>query len=204
MSKVKGYHKYMLAVDVETTGLFYSSSNPATNEMFEYYQPVSVGLAVVETDTLKVIDQLYVEIKWDGKSIWSKEAARVHGLSLRHLEEHGVDSEEAVCQIVELILKYWGPDAPVMLLGHNVATFDLHFIRDLLTRFGVKQKFANKQVDTNSIGLAVFNTHNSDDLFTICGVPPRDPSHHNALDDALACVQVMKAVRRLIKYCSDN
>lgn len=198
-AKPRGFRQFLLAFDSETTGLAFNELDPSFNSKTgERYQMVSFGALVVDTVTLKVVDQLYVEIKWNGTSVWSPGAERVHGLSKEYLDEHGVEEEEAACMIAEFILKYWGNTA-VNMLGHNVSTFDLQFLRALLYKFGITVPFGNKHVDTNSIGFAVFQTHNSDDLFSICGVKQR--AEHNSLDDAMACIKVLTTVRSLIDRC---
>lgn len=200
--KPRGYIELVLFVDTETSGIAFKSDDPSHDPVTgETYQAVSFGLVVANAQTLKTIEELYVEIKWNGDSKWSKEAEGVHGLSLAHLEENGVDEEEAVVQIASLILKYWGPDSPVCLGGHNVASFDKFFLRRLLRKHGVEVKFGAKTLDTNSLGFGTFGTHNSDDLFAVVGCPDRDPANHNALQDARNAQQTFRTVRTLFARC---
>lgn len=201
-TKPRGYIEKALFIDCETSGLAYNCDDPSFNpNTGEKYQAVSFGLVVVNTNTLKEIDSLYVEIKWDGESVWDKRAQAVHGLTLDYLETHGLPREEAVLAIADLILSHWGPESPVALGGHNVATFDKYFLQRLLRSEGIEVRFGSKTIDTNAIGLAVFGTHNSDDLFNVVGLPPRDPANHNALEDARACVHVVRTVRALADAC---
>ena len=46
---------------------------------------------------------------------------------IEHLEQHGLEREEATVRLLELIIKYWGSTSPVILGGHNTA-FDKEFI----------------------------------------------------------------------------
>lgn len=203
--KPRGYIEYAMFLDVETSGMFMGQEDPVRNDATgESYQIVSIGIVVANANTLKPVDALYLEIKWNGESLWSKEAERVHGLTLQYLEDNGVDEEDAVCQIAELILKYWGPEGVVCLGGHNVATFDRPFLRHLLTKYGLTVRFGSKTIDTNAIGFAVFGTHNSDDLFEMVGIPTRDPANHNALDDANAALRVVQVVRSMSKALLDQ
>lgn len=197
--KPKGYFEYILAADCETSGMCYNCDDPSYNpKTKEYYQAVSWGLAVVHAPTLEVIDRLYVEIQWDGKSVWNEQAQAVHGLSRQYLNENGVPMSEAVGQIGNLILPYWGTTS-IRLLGHNIMTFDLPFLRRTMRSEGIELSFGNRHIDTSSIGYALFGTYNSDDLFDIIGLPERDPKKHNALDDALSCVHVLKAAKAVRK-----
>lgn len=192
--KPRGYLTRLLGIDCETSGLFFNGDNPALGDGTQgYYQAVSWGLVVINAETLQPIEKLYLEVKWDGKSIWSPKAEAVHGLSKAHLEEHGVSRTEAVEEIGNLILNHWGPSSPVCVLGHN-PSFDLSFLKADLRSEGLEVRFGSKVVDTNSIGFAVFNTHNSDDLFELVGVKRGE---HNALDDALAALKVVQTVRKL-------
>lgn len=201
-TKPRGYIERVLFVDVETSGLAYSCEdptyNPATGDTF---QAVSVGLVVANAQTLQSLDELYVEIKWNGESEWDKRAEAVHGLSLAYLEEYGLDEEEAVVEIASLILKHWGPESPVCLAGHNVATFDKFFFNRLMKKHGINVRYGSKTIDTNAIGFATFGTHNSDELFAECGLPDRDPANHNALDDAKRALTAVRVVRSLFQRC---
>jgi Exonuclease len=203
--KPRGYIEKVLFIDAETSGLAYSSDDPSydsvTNEVF---QAVSFGLIVANAQTLEPIEDLYVEIKWNGDSKWDKRAEAVHGLSLGYLEENGMDEEDAVVAIASLILKYWGPESPVCLAGHNVATFDKFFLNRLLKKHGISIRFGSKTIDTNAIGFATFGTHNSDDLFAVVGCPERDPAKHNALTDAHNALTAVRVVRQLFTRCVDG
>ncbi len=193
--------KYILGMDCETSGLFFSkdvdraypdpSYNPITKE---YFQSVSWGLIVIDNEKLEIVDELYVMIRWDGESKWSLEAERVHGLSRHYLEDNGVDELEAAVIIAEFIMKYWGPDDAICTLGHNSPTFDHHFFRRLLVKYELMPKFGNRHVDTNTVGMSVFNTHTSDELFELLGIVRQQ---HNALEDIKASFQAYKYARQI-------
>lgn len=198
-SKPRGYMTRLLIIDGETSGLVNNSDDPSYNiHTGEYCQTVSWGMIVVNADTFEKIDELYLEIKWDGKSIWDKKAEAIHGLSKEYLEKHGMTRLEAVEQIGNLILDHWGPSSPVHIGGHN-PSFDLCFLKRDLRSEGLEVKFGHKQVDTNSIGLVVYGTYNSDDLFEMVGMAPRQD--HNALDDARSALRVMQQTRKLADVC---
>jgi DNA polymerase III epsilon subunit-like protein len=196
--KPRGYFEKILVVDVETSGYASgcddASYDPTTGDT---YQIVSIGLIVANAQTLKPIEELYVEVKWDGVSKWNAGAQKVHGLSLEHLEEHGLSSSDAVVEIASLIINHWGPTGNVVLLGHNVATFDIWFLKRLLRSEGLEIRFSNRTIDSNGVGFSVFSTFNSDDLFLQIGCEARDPAKHNALDDAKQSLSVIRTVRAL-------
>lgn len=204
-NKPRGFIEKFMVIDCETSGMAFGSDDPSYDPVSgKTYQSVSWGLVVADAFTLEPIEKLYVEIKWNGESEWNASAQSIHGLTLEYLEANGLSEEEAVVEIASLILKHWGPDSPVHLGGHNVATFDLPFLRRLLRSQGLEIKFGNKYIDSNSIGFATFGTHNSDDLFATVGCPDRDPNKHNALTDAENSLQAMRTIKQLFNACLEG
>ena len=199
-SSPKGFITRLLVLDCETTGLAYNSDDPSyDSKTGQYYQAVSWGLIVVDATTLNTIEELYLEVRWDRKSVWNGKAEQIHGLSKKYLEENGLDRSEAVEAMGNLIINHWGPSSPIHILGHN-PDFDLAFFKRDMRSEGIELRFGNKKVDTNSIGFTVFGTHNSDDLFELIGVK-RDPSKHNSLEDARCSLEVVKRTRALANEC---
>ena len=204
--KPKGFHQYVLAGDCETTGLCFNTDHPTHNpNTGERHQAVSWGLIVLNSETLEQVDEMYIEIQWNEKSIEQREsdpkfgtfAEKIHGLTRSHLDEHGVSEEEAIEQIWEFLSKYWGPTSCISMLGHNVHLFDLDFFRDMFRRNGVPLRFGNRHIDTHSIGWCAFETYNSDQLFELLGHDARGA--HNALDDIKMTVHVAKTVRDIVQ-----
>jgi DNA polymerase III epsilon subunit-like protein len=123
-------------------------------------------------------------------------AQAVHGLTLEYLEENGLDEQEAVVVIANFILKYWGPDNAIMTLGHNVATFDIWFLKRLMRRHGIELRFGNRHVDTSTVGFVNFETYTSDQLFEQLGIVRAE---HNALEDAKASLESARIARMVFK-----
>lgn len=194
-NKPKGYFEKLLILDCETSGLINGDNSAINSKTGEYCQAVSMGLIVVNSTTLAKIDELYVEIQWDGKSQWHDRAQQVHGLTKQYLKEHGVPRYEAVELIGNFILYNFGPDTAITVAAHN-PHFDVAFLRELMESEGIVLKFSHRKVDTNSIGFAVFNTYTSDQLFELIGIT-RDPKNHNALDDARGVLKVLQTVKTL-------
>lgn len=195
-----GSYDLILVGDVETTGLHFNSLNPCRKND-EYYQAVSVGLIVADAVTLEPLDELYIEIKWDGKSIWSDKAEAVHGLSKEHLEANGLSVDEAVGSIVEFVYKWWPPTGStsrqrnVRMAGHNVGSFDIYFIHDLFECANASDLMfstGNRYIDTSTIGWCVFDTFTSDQLFNILA---EERTIHNSLEDARLSLTALKVGR---------
>jgi DNA polymerase III epsilon subunit-like protein len=197
----RGYFEKILAVDCETTGLFLDdgrNNDPSRNALTgEYYQAIAWGIVVADFATLQPIEKLYLEIQYDPNARWDTGAEKIHGLSKQHLAENGLTEAEAVEEIASLIIKYWGTDTQVHLLGHNVATFDLFFLRQLLRKFDIQISFGSRHLDTNSISWCTFGTFNSDDFFAAIGLEER--GKHNALEDALMSLEAARRVRTLFQ-----
>lgn len=201
MAKSRGHFDLILAVDCETTGLAYGSEDPSYDAVNDKtYQALSWGLIVVEAARFKTIEELYIEVQWDGKSTWSPEAEKVHGMSKEYLAKNGKTSEEAVELIANLVLDYWGPQSPVCLLGHNVVTFDKYFLLRTMREHGIELRMGNRHIDTFSAGFSTFGAYNSDELFEAVGLPARDPSKHNALTDARNAVESVKRIRSIFDH----
>ena len=201
--KPAGYMERILIVDSETSGMAFNSDDPSIDSVTgKTYQSVSWGLIVADASTFQPIERLYVEIKWNGESVWDTRAQAVHGLTLDYLEENGMSEEDAVVAIASLILKYWGPDVSVSLGGHNVGTFDLPFLRRLMRSQGIEIKFAHRHVDSSSVGLATFGTFTSDGLFEAVGIEAR--GKHNALDDAEHSLTALRTVKQLFNACLEG
>jgi oligoribonuclease (3'-5' exoribonuclease) len=192
----KGYFGKVLAMDCETSGININGYDPSVG-----YQAVSWGLAVADADTLKVIDTLYVEIKWNGVAKWEKKAEAVHGLSIDHLKRSGMTEEQAIEEIANFIYKYWPPDdefsskRSVRCLGHNVATFDVWFLRQLFDKFELPLRTGNRFIDSSSIAYATLGAYTSDEAFEMIGI--QRMGTHNALDDALYSLALVRRIKSL-------
>jgi exonuclease I len=195
--KPKGYIEKILAMDCETTGLSFNGDDPSKG-----YQSISWGFIVADAHKLKPIEELYVEIQWDGVSKWSKGAERVHALTKTHLKKHGVTEQEAVEQIGSLILRHWGPKNCIHTLGHNVVSFDLCFLKRLFRNQGIELKFGNRHYDTNSIGWVALETFTSEQFFEAVGL--KYSKIHNALTDTRYALEGARRVRLMFQAALDG
>jgi len=188
----------ILAIDSETTGLFYNNNNPC-RKGDTYYQSISWGLIAVNEQTLEELDSLYVEIKWNGVSEWSMGAEKVHGLSKVFLAENGLEEEEAVVEICLFIQKHFPNKKAIKLLGHNVATFDLVFLRDLMARYQIHLPLHNRHIDTFSSSFTMFDCKDSNEMCDMLGIIRT--GNHNALIDARMALTATQRMRELTKEC---
>lgn len=197
--KPVGFFDKLLVADCETTGLCFNCDDPSIG-----HQALSWGLIIADAHTLKPIEELYVEIKWNETSLetklkdksFGKRAEEIHGLTFAHLEANGMDEEDAVVEMGELILKHFGPDTCVRMLGHNVHTFDMPFLRSTFRRHGLELKFGSRHYDTNSLGFFNYETFTSDELFSLLGYDARGA--HNALEDARMALGCARKTRQIM------
>lgn len=191
-----GFFQRFLVMDCESSGMTRNNIDPSYDpETGKVYQAVSWGFVVVDSQTMKKIDTLYVELKWDGQSTWDSAAEKVHGLSKSYLDKNGLSTEEAAEVIYNFIDRYFGPLSINVLTpcaGHNVSTFDIYFLRRLFSKFGINFLTGNRFIDTSTLGFVCYNEFNSDDLFNILNI---QRTTHNALEDALCSYKVIKNTR---------
>ena len=184
--------KYGLCIDWETSGAERNGKNHSVN-----YQGVSFGALIFEFETLEPVDGIYVEIKFDDKRYkWSNDAEKVHGLTRKHLQEHGKTAEEAACELATLILKYMGPQPTCWILCHN-REFDLDFTRQLLEPFELMPNVAHVALDTSPLALFTLGKYRSEDIFDILELPKRED--HNALEDANHTLTTARMIREIFR-----
>lgn len=183
--------KLGLCFDWETSGSDWDKDSSID------YQGISLGMAVFNTRTFDVIDTLYLEIKFDeSRYKWSKEAEAIHHLTREHLAINGLSNEDAACAVIEFLLKYFGPNPNIMIMGHNIP-YDVKFMKQLLEPFGLMFNIHHVMLDTAGACFINFVTYKSDHLFQLAGVGDRDM--HNALEDVLMTIGAAKFMRDVME-----
>ncbi len=177
--------RWAMSFDCETSGLI-------PGKYVGEHQMISFGAVIFDCRTYEIIDKLYVEIQFDESKKWDAGAERVHGLSREHLKKHGISEEDALVKLLELQLKYFGPEEDVLIMAHN-PNFDKAWLQDLYDRYEINAKIWFRAIDTCAIAMAMLGVARSDDLYEACQLPKR--AEHNALEDALYSVYAMKYLR---------
>lgn len=199
----------LLGMDSETSGLAFAGNvdlaNPDPSKDIKnkkQYMAVSWGFVVIDVASQQIIDELYVEIKFDEtKYDWEYAAEKTHGLTRDYLNKHGMTREDAAVTIVEFILKHWNIDEAISTLGHNHVCFDLWFLRELLCEFNIMLKFANRHYDTNYLTLGIYDVEGSEELFKLFN-DRRDK--HNALEDIKQTVNTFFETKQLFDVILRN
>jgi DNA polymerase III epsilon subunit-like protein len=165
------------------------------------YQIVSLGAVVTDSKNWAEGNTFYVEIHYNGTSAWSSEAQAVHGMSKDHLSEHGVSEEEALTTFCEFLGNNFDTNKALTLGGHNVDTFDRHFIAQWFNKYDMAIKLSGHSIDSHSVGSVLYNTKDSNELFEMFNVI-RDK--HNALEDARAALKAVRMIKKVFTKALDS
>lgn len=190
----QGYFDRFLVIDCETSGLNFDHSNP---DITDGYQSLSWGLIVSDMKKMKPIEELYVEIKWDGVSKWHHKAEQMHGLSKAYLEKNAMEEEEAATTIAQFIGSYFDVDDTIICMGHNVARFDIPFLRKLLLKYDFPFSISHRCLDSSSLAAMTIGTFTSQELFDELGI--ERGAVHNALSDSRATLQACRIIRKMFQ-----
>lgn len=182
----------ILFIDVETSG--YDLHNMLDRSGNGKFQMVSLGAIVASANTLKELDQFYIEFKYMPECVWAPEAERIHKLSKEYLEENGVDYQDGFVELTKFLIKHYDPSRSITLGGHNVSTFDRHFLIQLFNHNDAAIQLSGQCVDSYTLGKVLLNANNSNELFEQVGIS-RDA--HNALEDARASLKAARLVKKL-------
>lgn len=182
----------VLFIDVETSG--YDQSNMMDRSGNGKYQMVSLGAVVASATTLKELDHFYIEFQYMDKCVWSPSAERIHGLTQEYLAENGVDYESGFATFCEFLVKHFDPSRAITLGGHNVSTFDRHFMIRFFEHNDAAIQLSGHAVDSYTLGKVLLNCNNSNELFEQVGI---DRDTHNALEDARASLKAARLVKKL-------
>ena len=187
------YHpgKFGLSIDWETSGSDFGGDST------KKYQGISFGAVIFDTETFEPVKTLYRELHFDNtKYEWTEGAQKIHGLTQEHLAANGVPRDEALADLLELILEYIGGESKVMFLGHNV-DFDIDFTMQLAKDFGVELKAHHVKLETSGAGFITVGKYKSNEVFEFFTGKVREGSH-NALDDSLMALETVRNMRTLM------
>ena len=180
-----------LVVNCETSGLNMKDRFNPHKQGSGYYQALSWGLIVVDND-FNIIDELYTEIAWDGAAKWDDQAQVVHGLTIEHLSQHGINETAALEEIGSFIYEHFETSA-ISVAGYNTL-FALSFLNAMFNRHEIHLSFSSKQYDLCTLGGVLFNTMNRDEVFQIIGCKS---ASRNALITARNIVKCFKTIKTM-------
>jgi DNA polymerase III epsilon subunit-like protein len=181
----------IVVVDTETGGL-----DPNVESI------LSIGMVIMDSETGELGERYYSLID-EPNLVANPRALEVNGLTVEQIKAEGKSPQE-VCRDIDAFLRRHSLKKPT-LAGHNIAGFDMGFIRRLYRVAGVKWlPFDYHVLDTMSVAVLLrFNGHlpvekvSLDNLCQHFGINIREGgegAQHNALEDAVATAKLLNAL----------
>ncbi len=158
-----------ISVDVETAG-------PCPSR----YPMLSIGACLA----LDPRHSFYVELKPVGYEA-TPEAMAVHGLSLAHLEQHGLPPVEALERFAAWVADQTPAGSRPVFVAFN-APFDWMFVNDYFLRFLGRNPFGHTALDMKALymGLTGVPWHETSMHYVVARYGHSRPLTHHALSDA--------------------
>lgn len=190
--------KYAIAFDFETGDLI-----SATKKAFYDAAAVEIALVVIDLEQLSIVEEKSFIFKDEYKEglSYSEQAELVHGITKEIRKSKGVELKEIYKYLVGLFKKYKNPRQLCHLLGHNIISFDVPFLRNFFEYMGDDlDKYVKFYTDTMLLAhLSVLEQENYQ-LHTCCQINGIDlVNAHRALDDtkanALLFIEYVKRLR---------
>jgi DNA polymerase-3 subunit epsilon len=170
-----------LVLDTETGGLDWSRHSLLT-------------LGLVAGDAGGITEGLEIAVRHEPYVV-SGGGMKVNRIDLVAHHEAALEPPQAVEALDAFLARHFGPDRPVILVGHNVG-FDIAFLRAFLESLGrsLEPRFSHRSVDTHAVAAALQDAGripphvrlSSTALFAHFGIHVPDEKRHTALGDALA------------------
>lgn len=179
-----------LTIHCHTTGINYDTDDLTLNN-----QPLSIALGIVDMDTLKLEDKLFVNIKFDPeKYVWQTKLEKIHGISKDEALQ-GMDHYDAIEQIAAFLYSHFKSD-PIPLLGYNALSFHIPFLNKLLKEEDINFKFDRKEIDLFSL-MALLNKTKYSDMFDLFGIDQSMPL--SSLYHIKSYVKIFKAIKTIVQ-----
>lgn len=164
----------MIVFDIETTGII-----PGKHQI--------VSLGAIHYDTGKTF---YGECRIYKNNVISDFALTVNGFTIEQITDK---KKITPLQLYDNFVE-WAKNKSDILAGHNIASFDVQFLKFLHNKYRSRNKwpFSNRYIDLHSVAFAHFyESLSHDDICIKLGIEP-EPKPHNALLGALSECNLFK------------
>lgn len=144
----------------ETRATYFSVDIECSGPVPGLYDMVSIGIVAVPPDDegrLRCAETLYVEIKPEGPRV-DPGAMKIDGLTLEHLQQHGVSRRDAMLQVTEWVRARTKKGTKPVFVGHN-APFDWSFVAWCFAAEELPNVFGYKALDTKALATGKLGLH---------------------------------------------
>lgn len=180
-------------IDTETTGL-----DPIKNQI------LTIGIVIVDSN-LNISYQEEIKIKQQDWAIINQKAMEINKIDLLLHNKSAIGELDACTSIIEILKKYDLINS--QLYGHNVS-FDITFLKKMFERNIVNYPFDYHFNDTMVLAISLKDagliTIDSFSLSKMCAGYGINFNFHNALDDALASVELYKKFMGILKHATNK
>jgi DNA polymerase III epsilon subunit-like protein len=174
-----------LFLDTETGGL-----DPRRHSL--------LSLGLVAGDSGGIAERLEILVRHETYGVTGG-GLKVNRIDLAEHHVKALEPSAALHAFDGFLARHFGPDAAVILVGHNIA-FDRAFLGAFLETLGrdLEPRFSHRTIDTHSIAAALQDAGripaevalNSSGLFAHFGIQVPEAQRHTALGDAVATFEL--------------
>lgn len=133
--------KNVLAIHCHTTGMNFKGVKT------DGHQPLTIALAVLDLDNLKIIDSINVNVAYDEELVkWNEVLENIHGLT-KDQALSGDSYSDCAAQLGNFIATHFGIDNKIPLFGYNINSFHLPFLEKILHMEELYFKFDERIID---------------------------------------------------------
>lgn len=171
MSKTTDFSK-VLMVHCHTTGLNFNS-----DDITKGHQPLSIGLGVVDMNTMKMVDSYYSKIRLDTDLYkWDEKLESIHGLDFHDISDPTILRIDDVQGEIALFLdKNFGIENRIPLMGYNIASFHYPFLKRILDyNEPFEFSFEGRMIDLFTV-MALFGKYTIHDTLEFFNVDQSEP-----------------------------
>ena len=174
----------VLALHCHTTGINYEGDVTLNN------QALSVGLGVIDMDTLTMVDSKLVKVKFDPSAyVWNAKLESIHGISKESAIEDGESLSDAALIIGEFLYQHFGIKDSIPLFGYNTLSFHVPFLNKILQSEELNFQFDNRTIDLFPL-MAIANKYTIKEIFDVFEVDQSTP---------LSSLEIINTYRKIFK-----
>lgn len=190
--------KYGIVFDLETGDLISEKKRA-----FYDAAAIEIALVVVDFEKLSIVEEKSFIFKDEYKEdlSYSAQAEAVHGITKEIRIQNGVELKTIYKEICNLFKKYKNPRQMCHLIGHNIISFDVPFLRNFFEYMGDNlDNYVKYYTDTMLFAHMSALEQENYQLGTCCQLNGIDlVNAHRALDDtkanALLMLEYVKKLR---------